>query len=723
MKSVFLCPIIAIFALMSCTKEGSSHIGAIYSSDEFTVYTDRVEQDGLSIIAMPLPQETTEESSRTALLPEYHSDQPIIDRLFSLAIKEIYDSIHSDNICYSTYLSLAALAPDKALRLLKKQIKDTHAGPEIIQPSGIGGSWPVATDRIAWAMAIWEIYKTTGDKSILTQALQAIENTLDNDMRAAWDDTHKLMRGAVTTPGNAMSHYPAWMDATDIYESMSLGTNVMFAHAFKVRDMMLAELPDRDFSPMWVGVDQEISNSLNTSLWIPNAGVYGQYLYGGFFPILSTANDNFAQALAIIFDIANPEMAKSIISRTPSTPWGITTIYPLINDSTSSPDVNATTITGAFWNIASAKARNMKAVEKGMGTTLRTAAFYAASKGVLNDSSSRAARYPESRVWNSPGIAAMVLRVIMGMDFNTDGISFNPIVPSSLPGEKRLSGLKYKEATLTVKIYGTGESIKTFSVNTVPQTDYFLPDTLKGDVTVEITMDNRPAKESKIENQECEFMPPTPCINWTEPCRGHILNDSGNVKYMTYLNSNLIETVKSDSVSFTPQGGYSLMDIVPVTESGITGFSCKPHEYVCPENTIIIPASRMSATGTALIADHKLAGKFVETTTRYNTALHFNVNVENDGDYLLDVRYCNGNGEMENGDKCALRLLYIDGAEAGAIVMPQQGAGKWDTPAFSNMIHVKLRKGTNHLSLRYSLDNMNSETNTALIQYARIIKQ
>ncbi len=217
-------------------------------------------------------------------------------------------------------------------------------------------------------------------------------------------------------------------------------------------------------------------------------------------------------------------------------------------------------------------------------------------------------------------------------------------------------------------------------------------------------------------------MPETPLITWDSPSRGCVTNGSKGIKYTTYLNGNLVETTESDSVSFTPQGAYTVMNVIPVTDAGIAGFSCKPHEYIAPESTMLIPSSKMSATGTALIADHKLAGKFVETTTRYNTALHFNVKVDEGGDYLFDVSYCNGSGAADQGDKCALRLLYIDGAEAGAVVMPQQGDSTWDSPAFSNMVHVKLKKGVNHLSLRYSIDNMNREVNTALIQYARIIK-
>ena len=55
--------------------------------------------------------------------------------------------------------------------------------------------------------------------------------------------------------------------------------------------------------------------------------------------------------------------------------------------------------------------------------------------------------------------------------------------------------------------------------------------------------------------------------------------------------------------------------------------------------------------------------------------------------------------------------------------MPQRGIDEWMSTGFSNMISVKLKEGVNHLSLRYVIDNMNGEVNTALIRYARLIKQ
>lgn len=711
MKSFLSCLISVIFVLTSCTDDGSTPIGAIYSSGEFTVYPDSVTQGDLKI--------TVKVGETDPGLPKYHSDQPIVDALFALAIQEI-QAIPSAENDFDIYLSIAALAPEKASRKLKSELMSTPDGIIIAQPSGAGGSWPITTDRISWAIAIWELYQATGDKSPLAEALRAIENTLNLDMRAAWNDTYNLMKGK--NCGSA-SNYPEWMRPVDVYQSMSLGTNVLFANAFKTRDLICRELSDDKFMPLWSGVDREIANSLNTILWIPAAGFYGQYLYGGLYPIVSTANDNFAQALAIIFGAANREMAKSIIKNTPTAPAGIQPFYPLSHETAGIDNGNGRATIQAFWNIAAAKARNMTAVGQGLASTLYHGALYAAAKGAFPvDTQADLSRIDPS-AWNPAGMAAMVLRVIAGMEFTTEGIAFAPIVPASLPGEKSLSQFKYRDATLSIKIYGTGESIKTFSINGTPQTNCFIPGTITGEVNIEIIMDNRPPKKHDVEITETEYMPSTPDARWEYNDLCVIDNYSDGIKYQTFVNGDYRDTYKTDTIQFLPQGGYSTVNIVPVNANGITGFSAPTHQYIDPGQTIIIPASTISDAGTALIQDRSMAKKFVETTVEYNTTLYFNVRVKDGGDYLLDVSYTNGNGPVDSGDKCALRTLYVDGAEAGAVVMPQQGEGKWDAPEFSNMVPIRLNRGMNHLWLKYELDNMNASHNTALIEYVRIIKQ
>jgi len=132
---------------------------------------------------------------------------------------------------------------------------------------------------------------------------------------------------------------------------------------------------------------------------------------------------------------------------------------------------------------------------------------------------------------------------------------------------------------------------------------------------------------------------------------------------------------------------------------------------------------KIGKTGTSFIKDKDKASRFIELSPQKNTDVTFRVNVDTGGDYLLDVRYANGEGPINTENKCAIRMLYINGQEAGAIVMPQRGIDEWLSTGFSNMLRIKLKEGINELSIRHEIDNMNGKVNTALLQYVRIIKQ
>ncbi len=674
-------------------------------------------------------------------MPRYTSDQPLVDALYNMAIADIMSNVRPDStfragkewdgvwtrdVSYAVYLSLAALDPATSLRSLYAKLKRGTDGEIIIQDTGTGGSWPVSSDRVVWAMAAWEIYKVTGDTEILRRALPAIENTLNDDMRMVWNPAYKLMQGEQSYLDWREQTYPKWMQPKDIYESMCLGTNVMFAEAFKVRDNMIKALPDCNIMPMWLGIDKEISNSINNNLWIPNRGYYGQYLYGGVYPIQSQSVDNLGQALAIIFDVANHEMARSIISRTPYTPYGISSIYPQIPDIKPYHNDAVWPFVQAYWNIAAAKAGNMAAVEKGLGAMMRAAAMFGTNKELFvahNGDYRGTAVNSDSQLWSCAGMAGMIMRVIMGMDFRPDGIAFAPVVPQALTGVKTFGPLRYRDANVTVKVNGTGIAISRFTINGETADNAFLPDSVKGDVTVEITMSNKTVPDRTINNAPVEWMPATPIIDWNGEREGHIANPNPSVAYNITVNSTFLQQVNTPSVTFVPQGIFSLMDVVPVRNEEYVGFTNRPYTYIPASALTEIPASAMGTTGTKLIPNREIARSFIETTRTHNRDLHFDVTVPEGGEYYFDVRYANGSGPVNTENKCAIRLLYVDDAEIGPIVMPQRGIDEWMSTGFSNMISVKLKEGVNHLSLRYVIDNMNGEVNTALIRYARLIKQ
>lgn len=676
----------------------------IYASAEFAVYADSVVQGDVCVKAVsPVHMTVTgphmapdtlsvDIDSVPADMPRYESEHRLVDFLYNKAIKDIAaDTAEIDG--YSIYMSAALLEPERSLRTLMSKVKREHGEVYLRH----GADWPISDDCMSWAAAMWELYKVTGDVAVLPEAVHAIENSLNENKLVMWDDTYKLMHGEQLHVGRTVPDYPEWMEAKDRYESMCLGTNVLFAEAFKVRDSMITRLPECNVMPMWVGLDKEIADAVNNNMWIPNLGFYSRYLYGGVYPIQSQAVDNFGQALAIIFGVANKEMARSIVSKTPCCAYGVPTVYPLMSGDSIGCDSGLWAVTQACWTIAAAKAGNMTAVERGMASLFRACAMSEAACGI---EAGVPVIDPNNAACASAGIAAVVLRVIMGMEFGADGIGFAPVVPYALGGQKRLSGIKYRDMDLSVTVAGSGNRIKTFAINGEVRARHFLPAGMKGKVKVEITMDEEVDDYGSVNDQPYARMPETPVIEWGDDHIGRIRNFTEGIAYNIIINGDFINQVNTGDVRFVPQDRYTVVDVVPVMTETWCGFSARPYEYI-PEGilTTIEPEPSKNSADIDFEADMAVAG-----------------------DYFMDVCY-KVKDVKHVKHACALRMIYIDGAEAGGLVMPAALNAGHEESGVSNMLRVKLKEGKNRFSLRHGREKHGHADDGVVIESVRLIKQ
>ncbi len=75
--------------------------------------------------------------------------------------------------------------------------------------------------------------------------------------------------------------------------------------------------------------------------------------------------------------------------------------------------------------------------------------------------------------------------------------------------------------------------------------------------------------------------------------------------------------------------------------------------------------------------------------------------VKKAGWYFIDSRYANGNGPANTENKCAIRTLMVNDANAGVWVFPQRGKEEWSNWGYTNLIKVYLRAGKHQLSICY----------------------
>lgn len=104
--------------------------------------------------------------------------------------------------------------------------------------------------------------------------------------------------------------------------------------------------------------------------------------------------------------------------------------------------------------------------------------------------------------------------------------------------------------------------------------------------------------------------------------------------------------------------------------------------------------------------------------------------LDSDGEYAVvakgtnDWRYANGNGPINTENKCATRVLTVDGQVAGVSVFPHRGTDEWNNWGWSNATIINLNKGKHIVTLEFcdTVENMNIHVNEALLDQMRVTK-
>lgn len=685
----------------------------------------------------PLNAEGWKIDTVPAAYPQVATSSVLADAVYNMGIDDIISDIRPDetfragaswdgvwtrDVAYSIYLSLAYLDPQRSMNSLKFKVKNNR----IVQDTGSGGSWPVSSDRIVWAMAAWEIYVVTGDNDWLQYAYNVIKNTIVDDEFTVRDRATGLMHGEQSYLDWREQTYAKWMETKDIYESMALGTNVLFAKAYKILGEM-AELLGEE-GDEWNAKFENLAEKINKYLWMPEYGYYSQYLYTSPYPIQSPSVEALGQSIAVIFDVADSEMAKSLVQKSPVTSYGTTSIYPMLPDIKPYHNNAIWPFVQSYWNLAARKAGNYDAVCHGIGSIYRAAAMYATNKELFVASTGDfrgTAINSDKQLWSAAGNASLVFRLYAGMNFRADGIDFAPYVPEFFNDSIKISNFRYRGSLLDIIIDGTGDKVKEFYIDGEKQQEPELSaENLGAHHTIRIVMEGK-FEKGTINMQPVLYMPKTPQVNWKE---NSILNYNPNVAYKYYLNGATTEEITAADFdiasSLKETSGLKVLTFVP-TENGLEGFAAQPEWVYSPEESVTLQFTQFAKGGTKLINGPR-GDEYVETTTTCNTDIALKVNVEQEGEYFVKVRYCNGNGPINTESKCAIRSLEVNGTLEGPIVMPQRGVSEWLNPGYSNTLCVKLNKGENDVHLKYLEPmnvNMNGAENVALLQSIVFVKK
>ena len=592
----------------------------------------------------------------------------------ALWLREMEQKPHNIATPLDIYLGLALIDPVEAMETLR----DLAPEGTVSDPA-----FPVISTNMAWTAAAWEVYCATGSTSWLKEAYSIAKRSLAARLKVLSSSTPPLIYSApsyLSPLTRGADYYPSWMGTVDLYQSLSLGTNVWLYATLRTLSLMASELSASD-TEKYSHQAAALRESINDNFWVPQCSWYGSYLYGPMYPILFPSADNMANPLCVILGIATPEMGRRSVVARPSAPQGFPTICPL----PAGADLKFSRSVQSLQVIAAARVSDGVQMLRALGP------LWALSMKETSGSTD----------W-----IATVIRGLLGITVSPEAMTVNPMIPAHFKEGISLIGLPWRESTLDINLRGAGNKIISFKIDSIASQSPSIPSTLTGHHTVDITLSGNPpltgatdqslhADAGGHENSADLLTPEPPRTQWISSKIANILNFDPENTYNLYLNGVLTSAInqRSFTVADTTTTVSALTAISDMNESLAT----RPHVTASADAEISIPATAITPRRPPLhlIRDRATADRYIELAARHNTRLTFYVNSPRRADYFISIDYTNGT------DNTGLRTVEVNGQHAGVLVCPSVTPNNWVKPHPSSVITVSLNEGVNKISLTY----------------------
>ncbi|GAA1573333.1 hypothetical protein GCM10009789_28560 [Kribbella sancticallisti] len=371
-------------------------------------------------------------------------------------------------------------------------------------------------DQVVWTVGAWHHYLVTGDRDFLQSAYDVVTNTLALREQAAVfgpDARYGLFTGP-SFFNDGVSGFPAptaYEDESrgsestsypDVVSAMYLSTNALYYAAYTCATAMADTLgrPADGHRAKAAAIKQAI----NQHFWNPRSGSYNYELTADGTP--GAYQEGTGLAFTLLFGIADAAQASSLISNAQRMTWGMPDTYPHWNRYSSAEpgrhNAMVWPLVQGLWAKGLAKHGDVEgfATETGLlaklvrdsggfweiydGNTGAVEGGYQGATGVLK----RRWDSQPDQTWSATAFIDMMHTGLFGMTFDDRGLTLAPSLPPGW-GDVTLSGLRYRDAGLTVALRGEGNVIRSFELDGRPGTEFVVPASLNGDHTIEITLD------------------------------------------------------------------------------------------------------------------------------------------------------------------------------------------------------------------------------------------
>jgi glycogen debranching enzyme len=273
-------------------------------------------------------------------------------------------------------------------------------------------------------------------------------------------------------------------------KTSALSTCALYYHGYEVAALMADRL-GQDGDPYRTKA-LALKKAINKHFWQEDKGYYGYFLDEN--NQLCPAMEGLGEALCIRFAIAGPEQANQILQSTPTTQFGIPCLWPQwpehmnyhVGDADFYHNGMIWPFVQGYWALAAIQTGDLTSFGNELNKLLILSEkndtfqeFYHPEDGQPDGS--------PDQLWSASGYLAMVFHGLTGLNFEEKGIRFAPLVPAAF-SRLTMSGIKYRQSVLNVKVVGNGARILTFKLDGATMSLPFFDASLKGRHNIEIQM-------------------------------------------------------------------------------------------------------------------------------------------------------------------------------------------------------------------------------------------
>ena len=683
-------------------------------------------------------------------IPKFTAENsPLLEAVYNLSAEEVvknefeskygtafytgenWKKVWTRDTAMSCEFSLADILPNIALNCAKEKVVGEKGNETFEEDTGSGGSYPVSTDKIITMLSVWEIYLSTGDKSVLEYFYPICKNTIKQDMNVAFDNKSGLFKGETCGTDWRDQTYPDWVSETkenglqNIADSKAASVNIIYAGVFKIMSKA-AEILNKSDDEKTSGQNKadELEKNICERLFNNDLKLFSAWEYPDFMGSpLSYKADVISNGYALLLNVGNEEQLKSIAENYPLVTYGAPTVYPQKQGTLHNADkIYHNRGVWPGWEailMLGAKKNGYTALsEEIWNSCIRGCATSLTNKEVINFTTGEGVE-SNRQLWSIAGTLSGYYKVLFGMKYDEKGLTFSPYIPSWCEGPFTINNFPYQKAKLNITLSGKGDTISAIKVNNVAvdKDTFMIPiNTAEKIYNIEITLTQSKSEKQKINlNDETNHVVSPSMPNMTYKDGYLSWTSNKNYTYKIYDGEKYISVSgNSYKVDNSKYGSYSL---IAIDKNNVESELSKP--------IIVSPTSIKIEAESGTYAKSKLRTKpagysgtgLIDDMKSSTTPVTVNVTIPEDGTYILSCCY-NNKGEPTSSNSCAIRSVYVDNTDVGSLAFPVVNFYYQK----STSLPVYLTKGFHSITVKYDTDNfydrnMNITTNNVQYDY------